>query len=93
MKKELTQLQQGSVKQIVISWLVLIALSFMSIYIGLLVENKTLFILSVLFIVFLKGQQIIDIFMELKEAPTKWRLLFLSYVVLLPVIISLVYLL
>jgi len=92
MKKEITQLEQGSVKQIVISWLVLIALTFMSVYMGLFIENKILFILSVLFIVFLKGQQIVDIFMELKHAPTKWRLLFISYVVLLPLIISAVYL-
>jgi len=92
MSKETIQIPQGSIKRTVISWLLLIALSVMSIYMGLFIQNKSLFIISVLFIVFLKGQQIIDIFMELYHAPKKWRLLFLSYVVLLPLIICLVYL-
>lgn len=79
------------------SWLYLLALTVFSAYAGVLFElftlNKSLFIVSVLFIVFLKGQQIIDIFMELSHAPKLWRRLLLGYVILLPIIITIIYLL
>ncbi len=84
-------------KKNTLSWLYLLALTILSVYIGvffeLFTENKSFFIISVLFIVFLKGQQIIDIFMELAHAPKLWRRLLLAYVVLLPSIISIIYLL
>lgn len=38
--------------------------------------------------VVVKGQQITDIFMELNTAPTKWRWLLLSYVILVPLILA-----
>jgi len=38
--------------------------------------------------VIVKGQQITDIFMELNTAPSKWRWLFLSYVILMPLILA-----
>ncbi|MEW6990031.1 cytochrome C oxidase subunit IV family protein [Colwelliaceae bacterium 6441] len=78
-------------KQIIISWLSLIALTLLSIYVGDFFDNHNIFILLVLFIVFLKGQQIVDIFMELKTAPSMWRLLLISYVLLIPAIISIIY--
>ena len=80
-------------KKSIVSWLLLMLLTVVSTYIGLFIESKSLFITSVLFIVFLKGQQIIDIFMELIHAPTRWRWLFLSYVILIPLIIGFIYLL
>ncbi len=84
-------------KKNTISWLWLIALTVISTYVGLFLElfntQKSLFIVVVLFIVFLKGQQIIDIFMELEHAPKLWRRLLLAYVILLPIIIGLIYLL
>jgi len=76
----------------VFSWLLLITLTFISVYITELVDSRSLFISCALFIVFLKGQQIIDVFMELKHAPKRWRLLLLSYVILMPVIITIIYL-
>lgn len=84
-------------KKATLSWLYLLALTVLSTYIdvfyGLFTDNKSLFIVSVLFIVFLKGQQIIDIFMELGTAPKLWRRLLLAYVILLPIIIALIYML
>jgi len=51
-------------------------------------------IMSVTFIVTLtviiKGQQIVDIFMELHQAPSKWRYLLLSYVILVPLILAII---
>lgn len=83
-------------KKATLSWLWLLALTILSVYIGQLLElfntQKSLFISVVLFIVFLKGQQIIDIFMELKQAPKFWRRLLLAYVILLPFIIGTIYL-
>jgi len=84
-------------KKNTLSWLWLIALTVISTYVGLFLElfnsQKSLFIFIVLFIVFLKGQQIIDVFMELKQAPKFWRRLLMAYVILLPIIIGLIYLL
>jgi hypothetical protein len=78
-------------KQIIISWLILVLLTFASVVIGKFFDNYIAFITAVLFIVFLKGQQIVDVFMELKTAPRMWRLLLLSYVILIPLIISVIY--
>lgn len=87
----------NSNKKNTLSWLWLLALTIISVYVGEVLElfnvQKNLFILIVLFIVFLKGQQIIDVFMELKHAPKLWRRLLLAYVVLLPSVIGLIYLL
>jgi len=84
-------------KKNTLSWLWLLALTIASTYVGLLFDivnnQKSLFISVVLFIVFLKGQQIIDVFMELKQAPKFWRRLLMAYVILLPIIIGLIYLL
>jgi len=74
-----------------LSWLLLIALTFASVYMTYLIDSRPLFISGALVIVFFKGQQIIDIFMELKHAPKRWRLLLLSYVILMPLIIAIIY--
>ncbi len=83
-------------KKNTLSWLWLLALTILSVYVGTIFElfnaQKSLFIGVVLFIVFLKGQQIIDVFMELKHAPKLWRRLLLSYVIVLPIIIGIIYL-
>tara|TARA_R110002050_G_scaffold299118_2_gene463897 strand:+ start:620 stop:895 length:276 start_codon:yes stop_codon:yes gene_type:complete len=83
-------------KKNTLSWLWLLALTILSVYVGTIFElfnaQKSLFIGVVLFIVFLKGQQIIDVFMELKHAPKLWRRLLLGYVIVLPIIIGIIYL-
>lgn len=80
-------------KKNTLSWLWLMALTIISTFIGSVIHNKALFIVTALFIVFLKGQQIIDIFMELAQAPKLWRRLLLGYVTLLPIIIGFIYIL
>jgi len=82
-----------TLKQTIISWCLLILLTLVSAYVGQVIENNVLFIVSVLLIVFLKGQQVTDIFMELREAPKMWRMLLLSYVFIVPTIICVIYLL
>jgi hypothetical protein len=79
-------------KQTIISWLFLIILTLASVYAGKVIENDVMFIVCVLFIVFLKGQQIIDVFMELREAPIMWRIILLSYVLIIPGVICAIYL-
>ena len=76
---------------IISSWLWLIILTFASVFVGYIIDESSVFIVIVMFIVFLKGKQIVDVFMELQHAPKKWRLLLLSYVILLPSIIALIY--
>ncbi|WP_157829123.1 cytochrome C oxidase subunit IV family protein [Colwellia sp. 75C3] len=74
------------------SWLVLIVLSVIAISLSEFIDNRSLYIISALIIVVIKGQQIVDVFMELKTAPKFWRVLFLSYIALLPLIITVIYL-
>ena len=82
-----------TIKQTIISWLFLIILTLASVFVGKVLDNNVIFITSVLLIVFLKGQQITDIFMELKDAPRMWRLLLLGYVFIIPSVICVIYLL
>lgn len=73
-------------------WFLLITLSVIAIYLPEFVDNRSVTIMGALVIVVLKGQQIVDIFMELNNAPKLWRMLFLSYIVLVPLIITVIYL-
>jgi len=77
----------------IISWCILVILTVISVYLHTFIDNYPLFIICALLIVFFKGQQIIDVFMELFDAPIKWRFLMLSYVLLIPLIISVIYIL
>ena len=74
------------------SWLFLLALSVIAIYLPAFIDNRSLTIIGALVIVVIKGQQIVDIFMDLNQAPKFWRLLFLSYIMLVPLIIAVIYL-
>jgi cytochrome c oxidase subunit IV len=74
------------------SWFLLITLSVIAIYLPAFIDNRSLTIIGALVIVVLKGQQIVDIFMELNNAPKLWRTLFLSYIILVPLIITIIYL-
>lgn len=85
--------QQNIVKTIFYSWFLLILLSVIAIFLPSFVDNRALYIISALVIVVIKGQQIVDIFMELATAPTRWRVMFLCYISLLPLIIAAIYLL
>ncbi len=80
-------------KQSLVSWTVLILLTLLSVYIGKVFDQPAIFITCVLLIVFLKGQQIVDVFMELKHAPKRWRLLIMSYVLLVPFVLLIIYIL
>ena len=70
-----------------LSWLLLIAVLLAS-----FIDNRSLYIVSALSIVVIKGQQIVDVFMELHHAPKLWRWLLLSYIILIPFIIAVIYL-
>ena len=83
---------QNTTKKALISWLWLIVLTFLSAYLDRFIGYGWIVVCTALFVVFLKGQQIIDIFMELKHAPRFWRMLLLSYVLLIPLILTLIYL-
>ncbi len=78
--------------QAIISWFVLIALTFLSVYLSEIMDASAALLILVFCIVFFKGQQITDVFMELKNAPTKWRVLLLCYSLILPSIICAIYL-
>lgn len=90
-------MHRNSNKKIVISYLILIVLTLISALFAefshsVAVVSETVIVIIVSLIVIIKGQQIVDIFMELKHAPKLWRSLMLSYVVLLPTIIAAIYL-
>jgi len=48
---------------------------------------------SILLVTLIKGLLIVDVYMELKQAPTLWRNLLRAYVILLPITIGLIYIL
>ncbi|MCG7200285.1 cytochrome C oxidase subunit IV family protein [Marinobacter pelagius] len=70
------------------SWLILNALTLLSLAATELVGNLSVLILFVVLTVIVKGQTIVDVFMGLKTAPVTWRRLLLAYVVVVPGIIG-----
>lgn len=82
-----------SSSKVTISYIALIVLTLLSVFVNHVVSTPYLFIAIVMFIVFLKGQQVTDIFMELAHAPRQWRMLFLGYVFLVPCIVCVIYIL
>lgn len=73
------------------SWLVLMALTFLSVASTNFVVSSSFLIALVVATVVIKGQQIVDIFMGLNVAPKRWRGLLLSYVLIVPAIIGLIF--
>jgi len=67
------------------------SLTLVSVGLSSAIKEPQWFMFSVLPIVFLKGHQIIDIFMEHKHAPRMWRFMLLSYVPIVPDTIWLIY--
>ncbi|GHE83920.1 cytochrome C oxidase subunit IV family protein [Thalassotalea profundi] len=78
--------------QALISWAILVFLTVLSVYLGQIIHSTTLFSVFIFAIVFFKGQLITDIFMELKYAPSRWRIIMLGYVLIVPSIICAIYL-
>jgi len=74
-------------------WLILLTLASVAIgqYFQYAAFNAILFISLIMLIIAMKGQQIIDVFMELKHAPRLWRNIMLAYVFVIPLIITLIY--
>ena len=86
-----------NIRCILKAYVYLILLTIISAFLGevdvtLTHSMQDIFLGLILIISTVKGLQIIDIFMELKHAPKLWRRLLLSYVILVPTIISLIYL-
>lgn len=73
-----------------ISTIVLILLTFMSIWLAQSTMQQNVLVILVTLSVVVKGQLIVDTFMELYQAPNKWRYLLLSYVVLVPLILAII---
>ncbi|MEH6452758.1 MAG: cytochrome C oxidase subunit IV family protein [Psychromonas sp.] len=87
----------NSKKKIIISYLLLVVLTLISAMFAEFAHagtflSETMIVIIVSLIVIIKGQQIVDIFMELQHAPKLWRYLMLSYVILVPSIIAAIYL-
>lgn len=53
------------------------------------IQTNVVAILVTLSVV-IKGQQIVDIFMELNRAQAKWRWLLLSYTILIPLVLAII---
>lgn len=73
-----------------ISTIVLILLTFISVWLAQSTIQQGLLVILVTLSVVVKGQLIVDTFMELYQAPNKWRYLLLSYVVLVPLILAII---
>ena len=69
---------------------VLILLTLISTFLAQSNIQTTVVAILVTLSVVIKGQQIVDIFMELNKAPAKWRWFLLSYIILIPTILALI---
>jgi hypothetical protein len=72
------------------SVIILILLTLLSTLLAQLNNQTSIVAILVTLSVVIKGQQIVDIFMELKSAQAKWRWLLLSYVILVPTILAII---
>ena len=80
-----------SIKSILLSnhssVVVLVLLSCLGVWLSDIADNTLLIHGLITLTVMIKGQQIVDVFMELYSAPPKWRWLMLSYIIVIPCII------
>lgn len=78
-------------KRINFVWFFLLTLTLASVLLTYFVPGEMAFIIIVMLFTAIKGQQIVDYFMELAHAPKKWRHIFVGYVVVLPLLIMSIY--
>lgn len=72
------------IRQTTLTWILLISLTLISVSLGQTLNQPGWLAISIMLTVIVKGQQIIDVFMGLSNAPKGWRLLLLSYAVFIP---------
>ncbi|PKH88087.1 cytochrome C oxidase subunit IV family protein [Colwellia sp. Bg11-28] len=72
------------------SEIILIVLTLVSTLLAQSNSQTNLVAILVTLSVVIKGQQIVDVFMELKRAQAKWRWLLLSYAILVPTILAII---
>jgi len=72
------------------SAIILIVLTLVSTLLAQSNNQTSIVAILVTLSVVIKGQQIVDIFMELKSAQAKWRWLLLSYVILVPLLLAII---
>ncbi|GAA6171339.1 hypothetical protein NBRC116592_10090 [Colwellia sp. KU-HH00111] len=73
-----------------ISTILLVGLTFISVWLAQSTIEQNVLVILVTLSVMVKGQLIVDTFMELYQAPNKWRYVLLSYVVLVPLILAII---
>ena len=73
------------------TWILLIALTILSVFLGRDLNSSIWLITVATLIIAVKGFQIVEIFMGLKFAPHYWRSLFVTYVVVIPLLIGVIY--
>jgi len=78
-------------KKITIIWSVLIALTVFAFVLGYFKILNNFFIFLLLVTTFLKGQLIIDYFMNLREVQLKYRILPTIWIVVVLVLVSIAY--
>ncbi|MFT7007536.1 MAG: cytochrome c oxidase subunit 4 [Colwellia sp.] len=72
------------------SAIILVLLTLISTLLAQSNIQENLLALLVTLSVVIKGQQIVDIFMELNKAEAKWRWFLLSYTILIPIILAII---
>jgi uncharacterized membrane protein len=73
-----------------LSVFILILLTLASTLLAQSNSHTTVVAILVTLSVVIKGQQIVDIFMELKKAQAKWRWFLLSYTILVPLVLAMI---
>ena len=85
-------LTESSLKALSISWALLLLLTLAAVVLSQLSIATDILILLALGITVVKSKLVVDIFMGLKTVDIRWRAIMLSYIVMIPVIITTIYL-
>lgn len=84
-------IETTSTLKVTLIWLTLLALSAISAYIGEFGETNTTIIGLVIIALIIKGQLIVDYFMDLKQVSVVWRLVLSGFCAILGFVIFTTY--
>lgn len=74
-----------------LSWMLLVLLTVFSLYLGQTAIVSSWLVAMVMLTVVIKGQQIVDVFMGMSQAPSHWRMMLLAYCTVIPSVIAVIY--
>lgn len=87
-----TNKNRNEVKTLTLSWGFLLLLTLVAVVLSQLNVGANLLVISALGLTIIKSQIVVDTFMGLRSVDLRWRGIMLSYIVIVPFIITAIYL-